>query len=270
MDCREVRDLLDSYLGQELLVETNHEVIRHLETCAGCRTECETRRQLRATLRRAFNESPGLQPRSSFSAEALASVRGSARRPRRRWLQAWAPIAASLVLIAGAALFMFLTRTRGTADLRAAVGDHLNCAVKFHLAERPITLADAATRFDPFLARLEQTPPADVTTAAGPLHVLERHSCVFAGHRYGHVVLEFDKHLVSLLVTGGEAPGSIADVQTLAAHAVDRIQGQRVTSFDLDGHNAYVVSDLGEAQFRQVADALASVSNRVADVAAVR
>ena len=31
MQCREFRDIADSYLGNELIVETNHEVISHLE-----------------------------------------------------------------------------------------------------------------------------------------------------------------------------------------------------------------------------------------------
>ena len=266
MDCREARDLLDSFLGQELLVETNHELMRHLEACPECRVELDARRRLRATLRKAFTTSPALQSRPTFRSEVLANVRAASHRRHRTRLPIWAAVAASLLLVLTAAL-VFLGRTRVDPDTRAAVGDHQNCAVKFQLAEPPIPLADAAARFDPFLARLQQTPPDRVATAAGPMQVVARHSCVFAGHRYGHVVLKFDDHLVSLLVTAGTKPGSIGNAKATAAHTVDSVAGLRATSFELGSHTAFVVSDLGESQFRRVADALESVSNQLAELA---
>ena len=39
MHCRDVRELADSFLTGQLLVETNHEVVKHLETCPECRAE---------------------------------------------------------------------------------------------------------------------------------------------------------------------------------------------------------------------------------------
>ena len=39
MQCREVRELADSFLSEQLLVETNHEIVRHLETCPDCRAD---------------------------------------------------------------------------------------------------------------------------------------------------------------------------------------------------------------------------------------
>jgi anti-sigma factor RsiW len=69
MQCREVCDLLDSFLGQELMVETNHELMRHLETCPDCRGELEARRQLRTVLRRAFTNTDALHPRPNFAAD---------------------------------------------------------------------------------------------------------------------------------------------------------------------------------------------------------
>ncbi len=45
--------MMDSYLGDELLVETNHEVLRHLENCPACRNELAARRGLLAQMRSA-------------------------------------------------------------------------------------------------------------------------------------------------------------------------------------------------------------------------
>ena len=39
MNCRDVREVADSFLCEELLTETNHEILRHLDTCPSCRTE---------------------------------------------------------------------------------------------------------------------------------------------------------------------------------------------------------------------------------------
>src|SRR5262249_14743463 len=147
MQCREVRDLLDSFLGEELLVETNHDLMRHLETCPDCRAELEARRQMRIVLGRAFNRAATLQPRPDFAASVLAQVRTAAPKGRRRLsVRAWLALAASMVLTAGAASYLLENRV---ADVvRAAVGDHLNCAVTFRLAERPIPLAEAV-QYDP-------------------------------------------------------------------------------------------------------------------------
>jgi len=52
MTCRDVRELADSFLAEELLTETNHEILRHLETCPVCRADLAVRRELRDGLRR--------------------------------------------------------------------------------------------------------------------------------------------------------------------------------------------------------------------------
>jgi hypothetical protein len=47
MECRDVRELADSFLGEELLTETNHEILRHLDTCPVCRADLAGRRAVR-------------------------------------------------------------------------------------------------------------------------------------------------------------------------------------------------------------------------------
>ena len=58
MQCKNFREIADSYLSDELLVETNHEVFRHLENCKNCRRELGGRREVRAKLRSAVVNSP--------------------------------------------------------------------------------------------------------------------------------------------------------------------------------------------------------------------
>lgn len=51
--CKRLRSYLDSYLNNELMVETNHDVIRHLEACEDCSRLLEDRARLKAQLKRA-------------------------------------------------------------------------------------------------------------------------------------------------------------------------------------------------------------------------
>jgi len=67
MQCREFREIADSYLGNELIVETNHEVISHLEHCSKCRSELAARRELRSQLREAFIKAPENQMSPEFT-----------------------------------------------------------------------------------------------------------------------------------------------------------------------------------------------------------
>lgn len=68
MQCREFREIADSYLSNELMVETNHGFIAHLEQCAECRQELKARRELRGQLREAFIKAPENQLRPEFAA----------------------------------------------------------------------------------------------------------------------------------------------------------------------------------------------------------
>jgi anti-sigma factor RsiW len=78
MQCRDFRELADSYLSDELLVETNHDVIRHLETCPDCRRELAARRELRSKLRAGFENAPDLQTSEEFSDRLTSQLRDAA------------------------------------------------------------------------------------------------------------------------------------------------------------------------------------------------
>src|SRR5260370_22172321 len=74
MQWREFREIADSYLGNELIVETNHEVILRLEHCADCRRELAARRELRSQLREAFIKAPENQMSEEFGQRLSARL----------------------------------------------------------------------------------------------------------------------------------------------------------------------------------------------------
>ena len=85
MDCRAFKDLLDSFLSDELMVETNHAILWHAERCATCRAEMEARQRLRVILRRIRDNSKlsaefHERLRERLRAEAVAEKTSDARR----------------------------------------------------------------------------------------------------------------------------------------------------------------------------------------------
>ncbi len=72
---------MDSYIGDELLVETNHDVLRHLENCPACREELSTRRFLQTKLRSAVRRAPDAQLNPVFARRLEVSLRQTALRP---------------------------------------------------------------------------------------------------------------------------------------------------------------------------------------------
>src|ERR1044072_1130716 len=112
VQCRDFQELADSYLSDELLVETNHDVIRHLQTCADCRRELAARRNLRSKLRSGFEDAPDLQMRGEFGARLTAQLRDVALSRTHIPVAKYVAIAASLVIVAALALMGVQQRER--------------------------------------------------------------------------------------------------------------------------------------------------------------
>lgn len=82
MNCQQFREIIDSYLGDELLVETNHDVLHHLENCPDCRQELAARRNLRAKLRAVVKNAPESQLDPAFAAQLRTNLREKALRSK--------------------------------------------------------------------------------------------------------------------------------------------------------------------------------------------
>jgi anti-sigma factor RsiW len=262
MECREVRDLADAFIGEELLVETTQEILRHLDSCPACRSEIDARRALRAQLKSAFLKSSALAPRPDWL-EALGQPPGPAEAPASRVqrVPAWLALAAALVLAAGTALFL-VPGWRGSSALialaRTAVGDHRNCAVRFNLTEQPIPLAQAASTYDATYRVLETAPANTIATKDGDITVVERHSCLFEGRRFAHVVMRYHGELVSLLMIN-EAGGPLTRLPALHAPGGDPLpatDGYNIIYSRSAGHALFFVTEGSAAALHDVADAV--------------
>ena len=264
MECRDVREMADSFLAEELLTETNHEILRHLETCPLCREDLEARRALRAAVQRAFYSVRDFAPSDDFMTRLRTTLEDASHKvPARRRIrfQTWWTLAATVLLVVALGLAYrgrdWIATTGALA--RAAVGDHLNCALHFRLAEKPITLEEAARRYDVAYRVLETLPPNDVTTGVGTAHVLERHSCVYGGRRFAHIVLDYRGTRVSLLVTAVDGSGLLVLPGGVLPHvtAPDRVDAMSVVSFRTSRHMVFFVGDVPQSDLAKLADAVA-------------
>lgn len=267
MHCRDFRELADSYLSDELLVETNHDVIRHLETCADCRRELAARRELRSKLRTGFEYAPELQTSKEFADRLRSQLRDVALSRTRFSPAKYIAIAAAL-LIVSALGFIVVQRWRQqtTSVLTASViGDHRDCALNHRLDEKPIDLDEAGQRYDRAYINLASAVMAD-GRLPDDIELVDAHSCVFKGRRFGHVILKYRGQLVSVLVTTIEPQNQNGSSGVKEAVAEAQTDGFQLARFDTARHAVYVVSGLTDAENLSIAHAIApSVLSHIRD-----
>jgi len=288
MTCRDVRDNAEAFVAGELNESATQALLRHLETCVECRQEVETLRTLRTSVRGAFDRAHELQAQPEFLARLDRTLRSQVRPATGAVTQsqsqapveiagavdtrtpppvsaryAWLAVAAALLLAMSIGLFWARAARHDDEALALdAAGDHRNCAIAFALDEKPIPLGEAARRYDPAFDVLETLPPDQISTPAGAAQVVARHSCLYHGRRFAHVVMKYRGSLVSLLVAASD--DERAD-RTL--RAVDSLS---VISWHVPRHAILVVSDLPAPDLRALATAAAEpLSSRLAGAMAL-
>jgi len=275
--CKRIRSYLDSYLNNELLVETNHEVLKHLETCEACTRSLEDRARLKDQLKRAVMQ--------EYAPVALRErISGSLRSGRRFKLSTFTlalAAAAALLVIALTVPFAFKSNSiKEPLSLHAEVrsgdvtgqllkigfDDHVYCAIDHGMANRQFTVEQMSERLGPEYAGLvevlKQRMPQDYRVVVG-------HRCHYQGREFIHLIMRNQSDVVSLVITrkNGEAfpPGGAAAVASAAA--IDKARGVpiyerawqnlEVTGIETRDYLAFVVSNSTQDDNLQIASSLA-------------
>ena len=294
--------MLDSYIGDELLVETNHEVLRHLENCAACRGELAARRDLREQIRRAVKNAPAMRINPVFVSKFQTNLRETALHPtvwgkinRAGFFNLKLLTAAVCLLVLS--LFGWIWLKNSSPDrviiaesnksdekieaprpaespivkaveaawrelAQTAVGDHKNCAVKFNLPKKPISLDEAAKKFGRFNKDLDKAVIASLHSAAptqklpDKIEFLDAHSCVFQGRRFAHVILKYRNQIVSILVTDTDLP---PDGKTITNQSNEEMS---IAGFNVARHAVFVVSKLSDAENVMIAQTISPAVRR--------
>ena len=260
--CDKTRKYLDSYISNELLVETNHEVLRHLEGCPACSAELEARTKLRARLKAAVNSQP-------VPPELRVRIREQVqnRRPATWFTVGWSrwavAMAASLVVCAGVWMDYPRERMPGLSDrpgqnayiqrvsaslaavLKVGLGDHIHCSIFRKYPQDPPPVEKMETDLGPSYKGLLPVVRASIPEG---YRVIMAHQCSYAGRKYIHLTLEQGGDLLSLVVARknpGESLGGLSAAAEPSGFPIYQSAAGRyeVAGFEAGDFLAYIVSD---------------------------
>ena len=279
--CEKIRKYLDSYISNELLVETNHEILRHLENCPACAAELDARTRLRTRLKSAVN-AQSVPP--ELPARIREQIRG--RRPGGWFAAGWfamgwprwaIAVAAGVIICAGVWLnysrdgmpalsdrpgqnaYIQRVSARLAAVLKVGLGDHIHCSVFRKYPQNPPPVEKMEADLGPAYKGL-----LPVVRAAVPdgYRVIMAHQCGYAGRKFIHLTFKKGGDLLSLVIarrnTGesldGLSPASEPSGIPIYQSGAERYQ---VAGFDAGNFLAYVVSGLNGQANLQIAVNLA-------------
>lgn len=268
MKCQDFRELIDSYLCDELLTETNHEVLRHLEQCADCRNTAQERRVFRAKLRSAVQNCGELKICEKFKANLRSSLKQSVlpETPLRNsffnGFSMAAAVAASFLIVAVFGVWFFQSQnsplspdvarngenTQSIHFQKIALGDHQNCAVKYKLTEEPVEIDLSSPQY----ASLREGVLLPLKKAFGSCEFVESHLCKYDGHTFTHLVFDYEGKTLSVLMM------DLKNYKALENNYIAKLseQGYQIAHFDVEKKAVFVISDLPEPKNSIAAEVL--------------
>lgn len=273
--CEKIREYFDAYVDNELLVETDLQVLQHLESCDRCKRVLDERIRLKRAVQRVVEQQ---QVPDTLVTSVQNAIRGAGRRrflatQVRRW-----PViaAATLVLSTGLVILRVNSPVTGTDAfqqiseqareiMRVGLIDHIHCALLAKKWQHPHTLeamqqATGRTALGPEFIGLVSL----VTGKTGSsFHMIQGHRCFVKARQYVHVILtDRDNRILSLVITekSGEelARANVPSTPQDGVAVYRTVQGQlQVAAFETNRYLAFVISNLDQNGNLRVASDLA-------------
>ncbi len=269
MNCRDFREIIDSYLSDELLTETNHDVLRHLEDCADCRKVIEVRREVRSRLKSAVINAPQYQIGKNFTHNLNTHLKFEALKMQDSettsyfGFGSWIAVAAGLILTFTLGFFLLNSfnndQTAVVAEeiyttnefpennlVNIAFGDHQFCAVK-HDSKASVKFVATPAKFE----NIEQIAMPQIQNILRDYKLKEFHSCQYRNTDFTHLVVEKDNKILSVMMTDKNKAGKFNKDMNFSSSAK-----YQMARFDIDNTAVFVISDLNQQINTQVAKAL--------------
>ncbi len=279
MNCEKTQRFLDSYVSNELLIETNHEMLRHLEECPACAAEAEQLSRLKAGVKAAVE-------RQAVPAGLEARVRRRLE-PRRTLFGWWSAGVLAAAAAAGLFVAVWLGYPRASlsalADrpaqaafiekvgihleepLRVGLRDHVHCSVFRLYPQNPPSagqmVRDLGPQFQALLPLFEAAAPAGYRCVMA-------HHCSYAGRKYVHLTLRKGSDVLSLVIARkqpGESMAGMSPSRVVSGIPVYEATAERfrVAAFETETYMAYVISDMSPTANLGMAAALAPVVSKL-------
>jgi anti-sigma factor RsiW len=235
-ECQHVREVMDSYLAEELSVETNHDILRHVGKCHECAAELRRRQRLRALLPQTLDAAVDV-------AGVTARISQTLDREQRSSKRAASLTAIAATLIAAVAIVYWAARPIDVAAYDDSAEDHVACALRY----------PEGVTYDANRAARNLAPPfSPIVEAVGLWHgdyqVIDAHMCPFNGRNYAHVVIRGRGQTLSLFAERAErgalpdAPATPLAGETIDVHATTR-SGYRISALATRDHRIFFVSE---------------------------
>jgi hypothetical protein len=279
--CERYRRYFDAYLDNELLVETNQDVLQHLNSCAECASILEGRARTKQLVRDAVTK-------EQAPPELVAALRSRLRTERptffavntvRRMMAAAAFLLLAIVGVGslqwarivqfGGDDGVFPTLTPRVQELlRVGLIDHVHCAIISKQWKRFVSFDEmkANTSRQALGPEFIDLVPAVEAKLGSDYKLIQGHRCVANHRRYVHLILTGKKDaIVSIVITekNNESFSQSDAVAVMRASGVpiyrDRQGILEIAGFESDKYLAYVVSNLDQAANLNVASLMAPV-----------
>lgn len=274
MNCNDFREIIDSYLSDELLTETNHDILRHLELCGNCRGEIEIRREIRGRLKTAVLNSRVYQVDSGFASNLKTILSRTPIRDSREtstsWFakNSWVAVAAGLLLVFTIGfVFMNQSGTIETADvgitpsipslaqndlINIALGDHEHCAMRHDLDDPVVALEKASVKYK----NLDKIVVPSLQKVLSKYEFVMAHGCKYKDTEFAHVVVRDEGNTLSVLIADKGDFDETKSAGPLRFSSSNR--KYQVAIHNTKTHAIFVISDMDE---EKNSDALKALSD---------
>jgi hypothetical protein len=269
MECKEFAENIEAYLSDELLVETNTQVLQHLEDCRHCREDIAARRELRQRMRSSVKSSEEFQIDPIFANRLTADLKEAAlsESTRRQFVlvpKILIPFFVGVLILAGIGIGLLnpsLEHARNllshepiidgvTEVLAAAVGHHRSCAVeKLKIWEQSQPGPDKETEYaEAVIIPLQENFSREV-------ELLHTDDCLFEGTPFVHIILKDGTTVISVFYAKpGFNPGDTANAAS--SILTEKQSGFQIAAFRRNMETVLVVSDLSETENLTIARTL--------------
>ena len=279
--CKRIRAYLDSYVNNELMVETTHEVLRHLDNCKDCAAELEMKTRMKSLLQKAVLRDGAPSALRERIQRNIKKADDPWWSPRTHAMQ-WALVAAAaLVLFVGGWSVLHSSSSRrpqpratettllrpdipNAGILNIGLADHIDCAVVHEQQNRRLTPEQMSERMGSDYAGLVQV----VKEKAPGFEIVVAHRCHVETREFVHLILRNQERVCSLVITKKNGESFLVDdadaieqaateqAPTVATYRA-RTRDYEVTGFETRDFLGFVVSNLTASENRLLASSLA-------------
>jgi len=257
-----MREMLDPYLDNELLVETNRSVLDHLSFCPDCAAESERRIELRSRLKEALTVEDATES-ETFSRRRVQMALNREKVPRisAKTKIRWAALAASLILALALGLAYWrignISKQATSSEVntppsptsvlistvdRDAVENHKVCALSYPpnwTFDQQRVVRELTPRFAPLIQTIDGK--------SASYQLIEGHICSYHQKKYAHLIFRSHGHTFSVFIEPDDPRGKQQSSRPLEI-AQTGYTAYQVASVDTGIHRIFLVSDLPSAE----------------------